>query len=172
MKQQNASVWMQHSQFFIWFRKSNKYFSYTIFPVKKINIGKVFKIMRKLLFNYSFYSHPEIGNFRVWHRPPPLWWSPDSGAVSTHLLSVGEVHLESSLPPPQHNWLVPETPCDNPARENIGLSPKHSIRRLSDNKVSSCRKLSGQAQWNHLHSNKGSTICIKTHMNVSPEYIT
>jgi hypothetical protein len=23
------------------------------------------KIMRKLLFNYSFYSHPEIGNFRV-----------------------------------------------------------------------------------------------------------
>jgi hypothetical protein len=23
--------------------------------------------MRKLLFNYSFYSHPEIGNFRVWH---------------------------------------------------------------------------------------------------------
>jgi hypothetical protein len=25
------------------------------------------KIMRKLLFNYSFYSHPEIGNFRVWH---------------------------------------------------------------------------------------------------------
>jgi hypothetical protein len=26
---------------------------------------KSFKIMRKLLFNYSFYSHPEIGNFRV-----------------------------------------------------------------------------------------------------------
>jgi hypothetical protein len=22
--------------------------------------------MRKLLFNYSFYSHPEIGNFRLW----------------------------------------------------------------------------------------------------------
>jgi hypothetical protein len=22
--------------------------------------------MRKLLFNYSLYSHPEIGNFRVW----------------------------------------------------------------------------------------------------------
>jgi hypothetical protein len=40
-------------------------FSYTIFPVKKINVGKKFKIMRKLLFNYSFYSYPEIGNFRV-----------------------------------------------------------------------------------------------------------
>jgi hypothetical protein len=40
-------------------------FSYTIFPVKKINVGKILKIMRKLLFNYSFYSHPEIGNFRV-----------------------------------------------------------------------------------------------------------
>jgi hypothetical protein len=24
--------------------------------------------MRKLLFNYSLYSHPEIGNFTVWHR--------------------------------------------------------------------------------------------------------
>jgi hypothetical protein len=24
--------------------------------------------MRKLLFNYSFYSHPEIGNFRVWQK--------------------------------------------------------------------------------------------------------
>jgi hypothetical protein len=42
-----------------------KDFSYTIFPVKKINVGKVLKIMRKLLFNYSLYSHPEIGNFKV-----------------------------------------------------------------------------------------------------------
>jgi hypothetical protein len=42
-----------------------KDFSYTIFPVKKINVGIFFKIMRKLLFNYSYYSHPEIGNFRV-----------------------------------------------------------------------------------------------------------
>jgi hypothetical protein len=42
-----------------------KDFSYTVFPVKKINVGKKFKIMRKLLFNYSLYSHPEIGNFRV-----------------------------------------------------------------------------------------------------------
>jgi hypothetical protein len=40
-------------------------FSYTIFLVKKINVGKILKIMIKLLFNYSFYSHPEIGNFRV-----------------------------------------------------------------------------------------------------------
>jgi hypothetical protein len=40
-------------------------FSYTIFPVKKNKGWKSFKIMRKSLFNYSFYSHPEIGNFRV-----------------------------------------------------------------------------------------------------------
>jgi hypothetical protein len=40
-------------------------FPYTIFPVKKINVGKILKFMRKSLFNYSFYSHPEIGNFRV-----------------------------------------------------------------------------------------------------------
>jgi hypothetical protein len=34
-----------------------KDFSYTIFPVKKTNVGKNFKIMRKLLFNYSLYIH-------------------------------------------------------------------------------------------------------------------
>jgi hypothetical protein len=32
--------------------------------VNKINVEKIFKIMRKLLFNYSFYSHPEIGKFQ------------------------------------------------------------------------------------------------------------
>jgi hypothetical protein len=34
--------------------------------------------MRKLLFNYSFYSHPEIGNFRVLQAPSapddPMPW--------------------------------------------------------------------------------------------------
>jgi hypothetical protein len=40
--------------------------SYTICPVNKNKCCKNFRIMRKLLFNYSFYSHPEIGNFRVW----------------------------------------------------------------------------------------------------------
>jgi hypothetical protein len=40
-------------------------FPYTIFLVKKIECWKNFKIMRKILFNYSLYSHPEIGNFRV-----------------------------------------------------------------------------------------------------------
>jgi hypothetical protein len=39
-------------------------FSYTRFPVNKINVEKIFKIVRKLLFNYSFYSHPEIGEFQ------------------------------------------------------------------------------------------------------------
>jgi hypothetical protein len=66
-KHQDALAWMQHSQLFIWFRKSNKDFSYTTFPVKKNKRWKKFKIIRKSLFNYSFYSHPEIGNFRVWH---------------------------------------------------------------------------------------------------------
>jgi hypothetical protein len=56
---------------FIWFRKSNKDFSYTIFPVKKNKCWKNFKIMRKFLFNYSLYPHPEIENFRVWHVPSP-----------------------------------------------------------------------------------------------------
>jgi hypothetical protein len=47
------------------FCRSRMGFSYTIFPVKKNKCWKNFKIMRKLLFNYSSYSHPEIGNFRV-----------------------------------------------------------------------------------------------------------
>jgi hypothetical protein len=41
------------------------FFPYTIFLVKKNKCWKIFKIMRKLLFNYSLYSHPEIGKFRV-----------------------------------------------------------------------------------------------------------
>jgi hypothetical protein len=39
-------------------------FSYTRFPVNKTNVEKFFKIMRKLLFNYFFYSHPEIEKFQ------------------------------------------------------------------------------------------------------------
>jgi ribosomal protein S3AE len=55
---------MQHSQLCFNLENETKDFSYTIFPVKKINVEKI-KIMRKLLFNYSLYSPPEIGNFRV-----------------------------------------------------------------------------------------------------------
>jgi hypothetical protein len=59
---------MQHShrtKLFL-FKKSNKDFSYTIFPIKKNKCWENFKIMRKSLFKYSLYAHPEIGNFRVW----------------------------------------------------------------------------------------------------------
>jgi hypothetical protein len=57
---------MQHSQLLFNLENQAKDFSYTIFPVKKKNkCWKNFKIMRKSLFNYSFYSHPGIGNFRV-----------------------------------------------------------------------------------------------------------
>jgi hypothetical protein len=41
-----------------------KDFSYTIFPVKKNKCGKIFKIMRKSLFKYSFYSKKE----ETWRR--------------------------------------------------------------------------------------------------------
>jgi hypothetical protein len=51
---------------FIQFRKSNNGFFIYYIPCKeKINVGNFLKIMRKSLFNYSFYSHPEIGDFRV-----------------------------------------------------------------------------------------------------------
>jgi hypothetical protein len=56
---------MQHTYLLFNLENQTMDFSYTIFPVKKSKYGKNFKIMRKSLFNYSFYSHPEIGNFRV-----------------------------------------------------------------------------------------------------------
>jgi hypothetical protein len=50
---------------FIFIQKIKQWlFSYTRFPINKINVKKIFKIMRKLLFNFSFYSHPEIGKFQ------------------------------------------------------------------------------------------------------------
>jgi diaminopimelate decarboxylase len=49
-----------------------KDFSYTIFLVKKNKCWKIFKIIRKSLFNYSFYSHPEIGKFQGVTNLPPL----------------------------------------------------------------------------------------------------
>jgi hypothetical protein len=51
---------------FIKFWKSNKGFFLYYISCKENKCRKILKIMRKLLFNYSFYSHPEIGNFRVW----------------------------------------------------------------------------------------------------------
>jgi hypothetical protein len=54
-------------------------FSYTIFPIKKNKCWKNFKIMRKSLFNYSFYSHqisgcdtfPTAGPRQ--QEPPPMY---------------------------------------------------------------------------------------------------
>jgi hypothetical protein len=57
----NATLKSNH---FLFRKPNNDFISYTRFPVNKINVEKIFKIMRKLLFNYSFYSHPEIGKFQ------------------------------------------------------------------------------------------------------------
>jgi hypothetical protein len=56
---------MQHSHQTNLFNSENQTIicPHTRFPVNKINVEKIFKTMRKLLFNYSFYSHPEIGKF-------------------------------------------------------------------------------------------------------------
>jgi hypothetical protein len=87
---------------FIWFRKSNKDFSYTIFPVKKINVGIFFKIMRKSLFNYSFYSHLEIGNFRVWQ---PLSHTGYNKPRSRKSCVEGEVASRWDLPG-EFKWTI------------------------------------------------------------------
>jgi hypothetical protein len=44
---------------------SNKGFFLYYIPCKENKCWKIFKITIKSLFNYSFHSHPEIGNFRV-----------------------------------------------------------------------------------------------------------
>jgi hypothetical protein len=65
MKNQDASTRMQHSHQTIFYSENQTMtFSYTRFPVNKINVEKIFKIMRKSLFSYSFYSHPEIWKFQ------------------------------------------------------------------------------------------------------------
>jgi hypothetical protein len=56
-----------HSIIYLISEKQTKVFLYYI-PCKENKCWKSFKIIRKLLFNYSLYSHPEIGNFRVWQR--------------------------------------------------------------------------------------------------------
>jgi hypothetical protein len=66
--------------------------------------------MRKLLFNYSFYSHPEIGNFRVWHMS-----SRTSLFTEMHLghdtmvvcLSKLVIALNESLWATLDIWLIP-----------------------------------------------------------------
>jgi hypothetical protein len=50
--------------FYLIYKIKQGFFLYYI-PYKENKCWKSFKIMRKLLFNYSLYSHPEIGNFRV-----------------------------------------------------------------------------------------------------------
>jgi hypothetical protein len=75
-KHQDVSAWMQHLQLCFNSENQTKDFSYTIFPVKKNKCWKIFEIMRKLLFNYSFYSHPEIGNFKVWQPHPSGLFQP------------------------------------------------------------------------------------------------
>jgi hypothetical protein len=50
---------------FFKFPKNKQWFSLYYIPCKENKCWKNFKIMIKSLFNYSFYSHPGIENFRV-----------------------------------------------------------------------------------------------------------
>jgi hypothetical protein len=63
---------MQHTKLIYLIQKIKQwFFSYARFTVNKINVENIFKIMRKLLFNYSFYSHSEIGKFQGVTNLPP-----------------------------------------------------------------------------------------------------
>jgi hypothetical protein len=83
MKNQDASTLMQHSHRNNLFNSENQTmtFPYTIFPINKINVEKNFKIMRKPLFNCSFYSHPKIWKFQG-------VTSMAAGSISSHPLSL------------------------------------------------------------------------------------
>jgi hypothetical protein len=52
-----------HITIYLIYKNQPIVFSYTIFPVKNKCL-KIYKFMGKSLFNYSFYSHPEIGKFQ------------------------------------------------------------------------------------------------------------
>jgi hypothetical protein len=68
-----------------------RFFSYNIFPVKK-KCWKNFKILGKLLFNYSFYPHPEIGKFQ--------------GVTSSHNIACFRAQIFFELNPPCR-WALP-----------------------------------------------------------------
>jgi hypothetical protein len=84
-------------------------FSYTIFPVKKNKCTKNFKIMRKSLFNYSLYSHPEIGNFRVWQPWPSPSPRPTPVVVDSAIAGAALAATRPSPPEPRSQ------PCPAPA---------------------------------------------------------
>jgi hypothetical protein len=51
-----------HQAFYL-IHKTNECFFFTIFSVKKVNVGK-FRTERKLLLNFSSWSHPKIWKFQ------------------------------------------------------------------------------------------------------------
>jgi hypothetical protein len=67
--------------------------------------------MRKSLFNYSFYSHAEIGNFRVWHLSPKSHFVPwnESGDRLEEVLSFSRGLCSSRLSRQKPAWPVSQT---------------------------------------------------------------
>jgi hypothetical protein len=88
---------MQHSHQTIFYSGNQTMtFSYTIFPVNKIECWKIFKIMRKSLFNYSLYSHPETGKFQ---GVTPLFSSPPAAVNPGRGKPPGGLACERGLGP-------------------------------------------------------------------------
>jgi hypothetical protein len=87
--------------------------------------------MGKSLFNYSSYSHLEIGNFRVWHRVPPLSacriprTSTPSLVLAAQQITLGVVFLPRGTP--SRAVVEPQPRCPpagRPLRCHSG--PRHS----------------------------------------------
>jgi hypothetical protein len=107
--------------------------------------------MRKLLFNYSFYSHPEIGNFRVWHvhacptsRPVAYIAAPAEAPAcpSSPCLASPPSHIvrrNREAPPPA----VPHPPAVESRRRNrrhqqlceVELGLRRPARRLGSTRA-------------------------------------
>jgi hypothetical protein len=70
-----------------------KVLSYTTFPVKKINMEIILKIMRNRCLNFSSYSHPEIREFQVVTENMRPGWLIFRERALTHTLSVSNYKL-------------------------------------------------------------------------------
>jgi hypothetical protein len=63
----DTSAWMQHSQLCFNSENQTKDFSYTIFPAKKINVGKILKLWENFYLIILSIHILKLKNFRVWH---------------------------------------------------------------------------------------------------------